>query len=296
MSPLDFLPGNAIWITVSSVKMIKVYRAPWVIPVTAPTIADGCVVVRDGIIRQVGPYSQIGNHYDDVNEVDGVIVPSLINCHAHLELSYLADTTKGWQSFEDITQWIRCLLAERFSQNISQDDIIRAGCESLENLYQQGVSHVLDIANNGFADQIGANSLCHVTTLLEILGLAEASCSEAKLRLKEIQVATTAHAPYSTHPELVRLLKKRSSRMKQIFSIHTAESSEEQQFLLTGEGPFRDFLEERRALDGSFKYPGMTSVAYLDSLKVLDDKSLCVHCVHVSEEDMEILARRKTKV
>jgi cytosine/adenosine deaminase-related metal-dependent hydrolase len=40
----------------------------------------------------------------------------------------------------------------------------------------------------------------------------------------------------------------------------------------------------------------MGSVHYLESLGVLNDKTICVHVVHVDHEEIEILASRKAKI
>jgi cytosine/adenosine deaminase-related metal-dependent hydrolase len=81
-----------------------------------------------------------------------------------------------------------------------------------------------------------------------------------------------------------------------IFSIHTAESQQEVEFLQTGSGRFLEFLRERGAWDNSFVAPGVGSVHYLDRLGVLNEKTLCVHVVHVDPEEINILASRNAKI
>ena len=41
---------------------------------------------------------------------------------------------------------------------------------------------------------------------------------------------------------------------------------------------------------------GPTPVKHLDALGVLDEQTVCVHCVWVDEEDIDILARRNSKI
>jgi cytosine/adenosine deaminase-related metal-dependent hydrolase len=138
--------------------------------------------------------------------------------------------------------------------------------------------------------------------LLELLGLSAESEKRSFARLKEVSgpgsaaVACTAHAPYSTTPGLIREIKKKADQKRHMFSIHTAESMQEVEFLQTGSGHFRKFLQERGGWDGSFAIPGKSSVQYLESLGVLNDRTLCVHAVHVNREEIETLAKTRAKV
>jgi cytosine/adenosine deaminase-related metal-dependent hydrolase len=83
---------------------------------------------------------------------------------------------------------------------------------------------------------------------------------------------------------------------KSVFSIHVAESAEEIEFLQTGTGSFRSFLESRGAWDNSFNPPGTGAVHYLEQLGVLDHRTLCVHVVHIDEQEIEILANKQVNV
>jgi 5-methylthioadenosine/S-adenosylhomocysteine deaminase len=88
--------------------------------------------------------------------------------------------------------------------------------------------------------------------------------------------AVFAHSPYTCSPETLigakALAKERGLR----FFIHVAESRVEQ---------------------GLIKNPrGSSPVKHLDALGILDEQTVCVHCVWVDEEDLAILARRQSKV
>ena len=55
-------------------------------------------------------------------------------------------------------------------------------------------------------------------------------------------------------------------------------------------------LEGRTELEESLKKYGSTSVAYLDSLGFFRAPTLAAHCVHINDEDIQILARRGVSV
>jgi cytosine/adenosine deaminase-related metal-dependent hydrolase len=68
------------------------------------------------------------------------------------------------------------------------------------------------------------------------------------------------------------------------------------EFLQSGQGPFRTFLEERGVWDGSFTPPATGPVHYLEGLDLLDHQTLCVHAVHLGDDEIQLLAEKKAKV
>jgi cytosine/adenosine deaminase-related metal-dependent hydrolase len=109
----------------------------------------------------------------------------------------------------------------------------------------------------------------------------------------------TVHAPYSCHADLIRAVKERSRRQQRIFPLHVAESAVEVDFLRHGSGGFRELLVARNVWDGSFvpmADNNQGSVNYLDGLGVIDSRTLCVHAVHVSKQEITLLAEKRAKI
>jgi cytosine/adenosine deaminase-related metal-dependent hydrolase len=132
----------------------------------------------------------------------------------------------------------------------------------------------------------------------ELLGLSKYGSGLAMQTLVEYPAGHnfTCHAAYSTSSALLQAVKKRAQITGQLYPIHVAESSDEIEFLQTGQGRFRIFLEERGVWDGSFAAPGAGAVTYLDQLGVLDARTLCVHAVHLNADEIELVAQKKAKV
>ena len=70
--------------------MTKVYAAQWVVPVSSSVIEEGAVAVDEGIIVAVGTRDAVMEQYPQA-PLDtfpaAAIIPGLINCHSHLELT-----------------------------------------------------------------------------------------------------------------------------------------------------------------------------------------------------------------
>lgn len=274
------------------------YRAPFVVPGTGPVIVDGAVLTEDGLVVTVGPYGDLKDTDAQQEDYEGhVLTPSLVNCHAHLELSHLAMLSENSPVSGDMTGWIRTLLAAR-AENSDQETVHDAALMALARLYGAGCRAVADIGNLPDSRLLGEGFKTEVFFFLELLGLCGESEESALALLSGIDadVRCTAHAPYSTGPRLIRTLKERAQAGRSLLSMHVAESTQEIEFLRTGGGPFRDFLTQRGVEVDGFTIPGMGAIEYLDSLGVLDGQTLCVHGVHVEDDEIALLAARGATV
>ena len=297
-----------------------IHRAPWVVADvsseihgnTRGVIEAGALITAEGVIKAIGKSKDIIREFSGYPIQDHecrILTPALINSHCHLELSYseLAGHDKNQTSYsDDPTLWIRDLLKERdyYSQNTdnAEKQILNHARQTLQRMSAEGVGFVGDVGNSLSSRLIDEGQSTKVTFLLELLGLTEESETQSLARLEKtlfddsLDISCTAHAPYSATPVLIQEIKNRADQQDRIFSIHTAESRQETEFLREGTGNFLDFLQERGGWDNTFNVPGKGSVHYLKSLGVLNSKTLCVHVVHVDKEEIEILASRKVKI
>ena len=281
---------------------IVCHRAPWLVTSvegeTAP-IADGAVVVQNGRIVAAGPFAACGSLADKVVDHEGcVLTPSLVNGHAHLELSHLAEIGQGEASNGDMPGWIYELLTQREAMTVDADTITALAREALAALSESGCGLVGDIGNDPASSVIGDGSRTEVLFFLELLGLSKVGEERALSFLDSLddEVAASPHGPYSVTPRLLQVAKKRAQRLGQKVSIHLAESEDETLFIADGSGRFPDFFKKRGVWDDSFTPPGCSPVAYLEQLGVLDADTLCVHCVQVSDDDIALLSDRQAGV
>ncbi|MEJ2033194.1 MAG: amidohydrolase family protein [Deltaproteobacteria bacterium] len=278
------------------------HRAPLVVPMAGPTvISSGGVLCAYGRILAVGRFADLRSEAEVIAEHEEcVLIPALVNAHAHLELSHLA--ALGRETAETastgMAAWIAALLQQRETAHASDEEIAAAARAALADLQKAGTILVADIGNRPESAILGKGINVEVLFFLEFLGLSRAAAEAGLTHLAATEAGTgcTAHAPYSTAPRLLQTLKRRASGANHLFPVHVAESWDEIEFLRTGNGPFLDLLEGRGVWDGSFTTPASGAVEYLENLKVLDHRTLCVHCVHLTEEEIAILAAHRAKV
>jgi cytosine/adenosine deaminase-related metal-dependent hydrolase len=77
-------------------------------------------------------------------------------------------------------------------------------------------------------------------------------------------------------------------------SVHLSESAEEVEFIGTGRGAWRAFLEDVGAWDERWRPPGGSPAQFLDESGFLDDRVLAVHGVQMTTADLTRLAARQT--
>lgn len=279
---------------------MEILSAAWVIPVTTPVIGDGSVVIDNGRIVEVGSRSDILNKYHGIEErrYDSVLMPGLVNAHMHLELSHLSaiDQPPTECSF---TAWISELIRLRQNEAAVRSQVISAFSRVLVDQYAAGVALVADIGNEFFPELYNHDSdgWPEILRMIECLAPNRQALSAAKQKIADLpdHYPACVHAPYSSGSELFVFAKQRCRQLGHLFSVHTAECAAELEFLSSGTGCFRDFLEKRNSWDGTFTFAEQGfagTIFYFDHLGILDEKTLVVHAVHVSELELKLIAER----
>ena len=290
-------PGNATWNIISSIKVKTIlYTAPWIVPVDQPPIADGGLLVADNRILECGPAKALAakhknfirKHFDSA-----IIAPSWVNAHCHLELSA---PIPGLDSSSGFVPWVRTLMAGRSDSN--SETIVNAANEAAASLRSTGCALVGDITNGDLLAQNLIEGGPERVVLFEVLGFQSQQAREKWHKAIDLhskvnkQAIITAHAPYSTSPQLLKKIKNTQPR----FFIHAAESPPETVFIKTGQGEFRDLLQDLQVWDTQWQPSSDTVVKYLDELDLLGPETVLVHGVQVSDQDIQLLAAKQATV
>jgi aminodeoxyfutalosine deaminase len=286
------------------VQIPILHRAPWIVRVTGPVIADGAIAAASGRIIDVGPAGELRKRYPGSPTRDHencALTPPLINAHIHLELSHL-HIPQCRRTVAGFTDWVATLLDLRRQVGSTGGDAEAAARQVMLDQYRSGVIALGDIGNTDLGLRLSREFPGALLPFREFLGRSTATRRAVlgQVDLEPDDRLFTAHAPYSTHAELIQSLKSRARRLGHPFPIHVAEPSSERDMLSSGSGELYSFLKDRGFIDDSYRPPaGMDdfgSVRYLHSLAILDERTICVHCIHVSPEEVRILAETGTKV
>jgi cytosine/adenosine deaminase-related metal-dependent hydrolase len=264
-------------------------------------VENGGVLVQNGLILEVGAFGAVKAaapaHAGYVDHGSAALLPALVNAHTHLELSGLEGRIRLPQ--DSFASWIEELLPHRSA--LTPEAQREGAAKGERQIAAAGTGLYADVMNGLNGPTEPADSLPARQAFFEVLGFNRESMEtavEASL-LKSFNAAAernaslslAAHACYSTSAELIRSAKKWSRKRGRVFSIHVAEHLEEVELLENGSGFFRRLLENLGRWVPDWTAPRMSPIEYLEKLAVLDERTLLVHAVHMTEADWRIVSR-----
>lgn len=283
-----------------------ILASKWVLPITSPPIYDGAVLVRGNTIASVGKRKETvkDNPHEDVRDFgEAVLLPGFVNAHTHLEITAF----RGIEDDLPLLPWITDAI-NKAEKNLDHEDfVISTSLGCLEALK----SGITCVANAGTRQARGGSFMAIVDSglrgvfyqelwdgfkrdpdevLEEVLSLVKEMQRSGS---KRVEVGISPHSPYSVSKELFKLINKTSLKMGLPLCTHLAESNEEVKFLMHGSSEIADFWRKEGV---KWKAPRLTPVQYLDKLGVLNSNVLAAHCVHLTNEDIKILAKRRVAV
>ncbi len=109
------------------------------------------------------------------------------------------------------------------------------------------------------------------------------------------RLGLSPHAPYTLTPTLMRALVEMAREEGLPLQIHAAESQAEYDYFQRRTGPLAEFLRSRGA-PPDLHPVGLSPIAYLASLGVLEARPTLVHGVKVDEDDIRTLAQAGASV
>ena len=267
------------------------FTADWVLPIAGEPIRNGWVAVDNGTITGVGDRPA-----EAVNLGRAAILPSLVNAHTHLELSYLHGRVPPAHAFND---WIRALMALRRQCPDPEDPVIlAAAATAIAAGRASGTGLFGDISNTLVTVPMLRQAGMPARVFFELTGFNEADpegrVREARERIRAqgdndplCPISVAAHAPYSVSPALFSAIRREVDAVPHaVTSVHLGESAEELELLAHGTGPIRDTLRDLGAWSDEWRAPGVSPVRYLSDLGFLDSCVLAVHGVQFSGDDL----------
>ncbi len=290
----------------TSEPQTTLYRADWVLPVSAPVIADGGLAVDGERIVGVGPAAELQAAFPAARVVDlgqSIVMPGFVNCHSHLEYT----SFRGILDDAAFADWIISLIDVKAS--LTPEDYLHSARMGAAESVSSGITTVADTSFS--VDSLAAASEAGLRgrLYLEIFGIddsrLEATMADVERRLvaaREVagdrfDVGLAPHAPYTVSARLYQSVAAfaRSHSLK-VMS-HVAESREELTYVRSGSGKFAHDYREKMGWERMLVQPyGVSPIKYLQQWGVFDEDFLAVHCVEVDRDDIRILRAKKAAV
>jgi cytosine/adenosine deaminase-related metal-dependent hydrolase len=278
-----------------------IIRARHLLPVSAPPVENGAVLVVGGKIAATGRWADISSTAQapvaDLGDV--VILPGLVNAHCHLDYTVLAGQIPPQRTFPD---WIQLMLAAR--SGFIYTDYAESWLKGARQLLESGVTTVSDIesAPELPPDVLGATPL-RVASMIEMTCVrsrrepraivGEASAAARSFPDREIPHGLSPHALYSTTPEMLALVAEESASSNLPLAMHVAESVDEFEMYRDGSGALFDWLKGQRDMSDTGHGSPVQAV---ERSGLFSRSFLAVHVNYLAEGDAALLARRGVSV
>ena len=276
-----------------------ILRANWVLPISREPLPDGEVVIENGQIVEVRAQSSSRKANEVLDLGDAILMPGLVNAHAHLEYTALR-----WQNDRvPFFAWIRGLVELKAQTPAEQwlSSAMRGAAECIAS----GITFVADYTDSGVSAEALACAGLRGRIYQEVFGIGKEPDDETVLnRLREqldalrqtvrqyeaemrLSLGVAPHAVYTVRDSLLKAVKQFAQQENLPLSLHAAESSEEVALTRSGSGPFAEMFAQR-GID--YLHPRVPPVEYLYQAKVLSESTQLVHCVRVEPYEIRMIA------
>jgi 5-methylthioadenosine/S-adenosylhomocysteine deaminase len=275
--------------------------ARYVLPVAAPYIENGAVLVTDGRIAEVGAADELTARHpaEEVRDFGlSVLMPGFVDTHTHLEYAAF----RGVVDDLPYSQWKMQLLAKE--QALAPEDWEASAVLGAVETMASGITTIADITASGAsaraARTAGLRGIIYreVSTMEkarvpEVMAAAAADIAEwAGLAPGRLIAGIAPHAPYSCHPELFQQVTAFARENGLKVAIHLAGSKDEYDFVKYGSSSLAvDYEDHTSWAEAGWLPTGVSPVRYVLQWGLFHlPEVLAVHCVQVDDDDIDVLA------
>lgn len=262
-------------------------RAPIVLPCdpACSVLRDAVVDIVDGRIAHCGPAATAPPHDGPVRELTGILMPGLVNTHAHSPMTVL----RGLGGDLPLMRWLTEVIWPTEAKLVPSDvragmvlgsiEMLRAGVTTSAEMY----FHPAEVASAVL--ETGARAVLAPAIIdapgwdwRALLAEVDAWIDTDGLRLgpgERVELGYGPHSAYTLPPEALAAVGESARARGALVQIHVAESLAED--------------VNQRAEHGSVP-------ALLESSGLVGGRVLAAHAVHLSDTDIALFARHGVSV
>lgn len=261
-------------------------------------LTDGCVAIHDDFIADIGITADMRSRYKDAKFIDAdgkIIMPGLINTHMHFYSTFARGmSTKDAppSNFKQILE----RLWWRLDKVLTPEDVYYSALIPIIDCIKCGATTVFDHHASPFAAEGGLFKIAEAT---KMAGLRACLCYETSDRDGE----KITDNGIKENSEFIKFCGEQDDPMlKAMFGLHASFTLSDKTLDKcvdenNGRTGFHihaaEGIEDER--DAKEKY-GMGVIERLQQRSILGDKSIAVHCIHISDNEIDILKETKTNV
>jgi 5-methylthioadenosine/S-adenosylhomocysteine deaminase len=266
-----------------------VLTARYVVPVTGPVIENGAVAIRGSRILAAGPKAEIEKRHPAARRLDrsdAVLAPGLINAHTHAPMVLM----RGIADDLRLQDWLEKFIFPAEAKHVSPEfvrwgtrlaclEMLLGGITTYADMYYFEEVIAEATREAGMRGVLGQTIIQFPVPDAKTPSDGLARAEEFIRRFKDdslIVPAVAPHAVFTNSDETLRSARALANRYNVPLLIHVSET--------------------RRENDETVAKRKMSPTAVLDSLGVLNGRTLAAHAVWVDEADMRILKAKNTGI
>lgn len=249
-----------------------------------PVVEDGAVLIKDGEIVDVGKTGDFAGLEvgERIRADKKMIMPGLVNCHTHVPMSMF----RGLADDLPLDVWLNEHIFPAEAREVNPVSVEKWSSHSCTEMLLSGTTTCCDgyFYEDAVARAVlesGMRAVCGqgvidfpapgVPDPKQNVRAAIEFVKAFRNRSSLVQPAIFCHSPYTCSAETLQAAKKAAGDLGVLFQIHVAETRNEA-------GMIRDLN-------------GRSIVEYLDSLGILDERTLMVHAVWINDGDMDLIQK-----
>ncbi|HEY1868331.1 MAG TPA: amidohydrolase family protein [Candidatus Cybelea sp.] len=257
---------------------------------------DYAFIVRDGFVAQAGDFADLRDAARKLSTrsfpADRIVVPGFINGHSHAYQILL----RGWADDWPFAKW-RSDALYRIVPQLTPDDVYWTFVAAFSEMLGAGITTVAEFFYlNGFGNE-HAEAAIHAARdtgirivlartwmdaeyappqFRETIDVAATRTRDLMQRYPDARVCVAPHSLHAASQEMIRASGSFAREYDCMLHVHVAEARYE------GEETMRDF--------------GCSPIALLHELDALDQRTVAIHAIYLSDDDRRLLAASGAKV
>lgn len=244
-------------------------------------------VLFDSEIKEVGKMNEFPGADEIYDCSRTIVMPGLINCHTHIYSTFARGMNVPFdpKNFQDILDQLWWKLDGQLDKKAVYYSGLIYGCECIKN----GVTSIIDHHASGLDIKGSLKEL--KKSICDYLGMRGIFCFETSDRF-DIEECIG---------ENLQFAKNKSEKHAGLFGMHASMSLSNYTLKnissVIGDIPIHIHVAESKDdVKDCYKKYGKSIVKRLNDFGLLNNNSIIAHCVHINEEEAELIAQNGCKI
>ncbi len=241
-------------------------------------LKNSSIFIENGLIKDI--FKNNTKDYEAnviLDATDRIIMPGLINAHTHAAMTLL----RGYADDYPLKEWLEKYIWPAEAKYMNAETIKLGTQLAILEMLASGTTFFNDMyfwedvvaesaENAGIKAYVCEGIIDYPISTYDVEQKFDkiANLAEKYKNNDLIKVGIAPHSPYTCTPKTLVKSKELADKYNFIYHIHVAETKNEKNLIPNN---------------------NLTPVEYLNSLRLIDEKFVAIHCVYLTENDREIL-------